>query len=77
MGPENADPMSVSPFGGTHLAFEQWLQHIFLPNAHKAIEEGNGPEESSVGIAAIRNLDGNWEAEHLVELLCEFDSIYN
>ena len=62
-----------SAFGYGQISFEQWLGHVFLPNARSAAESGEIPSVSNVGIAAIRNFDGYDEASELISMLCEFD----
>lgn len=58
------------------MTFTQWLQFIFVPRVHEAIASNQFPSSSSVGTQAIREFDGDLEAAHLVELLCEFDSLF-
>jgi len=64
-------------FGMDTMAFEQWLQFIFIPRVHEAVETNSFPDSSMVVTQAIREFDGNSEADHLVELLSEFDSLIN
>jgi uncharacterized protein YqcC (DUF446 family) len=71
---EVGEPARVtSAFGIGEMPFQHWLARVFLPAARRAVAEKDLPKGSSVGTAAIRNLDGCEEAETLVSLLCEFD----
>ena len=63
----------TAAFGNGQMSFEQWLAHVFLPNARAAVESEDLPASSSVGTAAIRNLDGNSEAGELISMLIQFD----
>jgi uncharacterized protein YqcC (DUF446 family) len=67
--PERVD----SAFGMNEMSFEGWLARVFVPAARQRIAEKDLPDESQVGTAAIKNLDGCDEAAELVSLLCEFD----
>jgi uncharacterized protein YqcC (DUF446 family) len=58
------------------MAFSQWLQFIFLPRVREAIAANNFPSESNVGTQAVREFDGAPNADHLVTLLAEFDSLF-
>lgn len=64
----------TSAFGMNDMTFEQWLARVFVPAVRNAIADKNLPSESSVGTAAIRNLDGNDDAAELVSMLCELDA---
>lgn len=64
-----------SAFGMAAMPFEQWLVKVFLPRAYEASYKNQWPPRSQVGIAAIRNFDGQDEYASLVTLLCEFDQI--
>ena len=58
--------------------FEMWLQCIFIPNVKKAIETGNYPEKSEVGLMAMRQYDYHSfvpQAATLLSLLQEFDKL--
>jgi len=63
----------TSAFGYGQMTFEHWLAHVFLPHARAAVESEDLPASSSVGTAAIRNLDGNSEASELISMLIQFD----
>ena len=58
------------------MTFTQWLQFVFVPRVHEAIAANSFPRSSSVGTQAIREFDGDLNAAHLVELLCEFDAFF-
>lgn len=64
-----------SAFGMAEMPFEHWLVKVFLPRAYQAADTKQWPAKSQVGIAAIRNFDGQDEYANLVALLCEFDQI--
>jgi len=65
-------------FGMDTMAYSQWLQFIFIPRVAELLRTaGEFPSSSSVGAQAIREFDGCSEAQGLVTLLCEFDSIFN
>ena len=59
-------------------SFELWLQRIFVPNARRAALTGFYPNESQVGLMAMREYDYHSKvdkAEKLMRLLNEFDLI--
>ena|SRR5690242_3118896 len=58
------------------MAFSQWLQFIFLPRVRQAVESNSFPRSSSVGAQAVREFDGDPEADQLVTLLSEFDALF-
>lgn len=59
------------------MPYVYWLQFIFIPRVRSVVEErGQFPPASSVGGQAIREFDGQDEAEPLVTLLCEFDALF-
>ena len=61
-------------------SFEAWLQFVFLPNARQAVEKRALPRSSQVGLMAKRQYDYHShvpEAQDLVRLLHEFDSMIN
>lgn len=61
-------------FGADTMAFSQWLQFVFLPNAREAVAGKRAlPRRSMVGAQAVREFDGDEEAEHLCSLLSSFD----
>jgi uncharacterized protein YqcC (DUF446 family) len=63
-------------FAGDTMAFPQWLQFIFLPNARRAAATNSFPSKSQVGGKAVREFDGMDEASRLIELLSEFDALF-
>lgn len=72
--PHSAGPAVVdAAFGGASMAFEQWLAQVFLPAARAAIAARDLPSTSQVGVAAVRNFDGQDEMNNLAALLGEFD----
>jgi uncharacterized protein YqcC (DUF446 family) len=66
-----------SAFGYGQASFEQWLGHVFLPNARAAVAANELPALSQVAGAAVRNLDGVDEADALISLLSAFDAKIN
>ena len=59
-------------------SFELWLQCIFLPNARNAAENSAYPNNSQVGLMAMRQYNYHSEvpqAKTLLKLLYEFDEI--
>ena len=63
------------------MAFPQWLQFVFTPRVRAIIEAGGGfPSKSQVGAQAFREFvmwpAYNVNAERLVQLLNEFDSMF-
>jgi uncharacterized protein YqcC (DUF446 family) len=64
-------------FAGDTMSYDQWLQFIFIPRVKQIIEtRGQFPASSSVGAQAVREFDGNREADRLITLLSEFDSMF-
>jgi uncharacterized protein YqcC (DUF446 family) len=60
------------------MAFSQWLQFIFVPRVREIIESrGQFPTRSMVGAQAVREFDSDPEASRLVDLLCEFDRLFD
>lgn len=58
--------------------FEIWLQCTFLPNAREAVQTGEYPNRSEVGLMAFRQYDYHSplpEASQLLKLLYEFDKL--
>lgn len=64
-----------SAFGIGEMPFEDWLAKVFVPRAYEAASTDQWPPRSQVGVAAIRNFDGQDGYSGLVDLLCEFDLI--
>lgn len=70
------EPVTAPPrgaFGSENMAFEQWLQSVFLPNVRRAAAVNRFPPESYVAVAATRNFDGWSEAQPLIGLLQKID----
>ena len=60
------------------MAFPQWLQFVFIPRVRQIIDEqGAFPSQSMVGTQAIREFDGDVNAEQLVSLLNDFDRLFD
>lgn len=68
-------------FCADKLAFHQWLQFVFIPNVRKIIsEKGELPDDSQVGIKAMREYDymsTESKALELSTLLQSFDQLIN
>src|SRR5215470_6102846 len=54
------------------MTFAQWLQFIFLVRVREAVASNEFPSGSSVGAQAVREFDGDPDADRLVTLLSEF-----
>jgi uncharacterized protein YqcC (DUF446 family) len=68
----------MGAFGYKTMAFEQWLQFVLLPRVRDIIaSEDDFPEESEVGVYALRAFDSYPDADGLSELLIAFDSLFN
>ena len=59
------------------MTFVQWLQFIFLPRVREAVASNSFPKGSSVGTQAVREFDGDPEADQLITLLSEFDELFS
>ena len=59
------------------MTFTQWLQFVFLPRVREAVASGEFPNSSSVGAQAVREFDGEPDADRLVTLLSEFDALFD
>lgn len=57
--------------------FSQWLQFIFLPRVREAVASNEFPSGSSVGAQAVREFDGDSDADRLINLLSEFDALFD
>ncbi|HEU0176863.1 MAG TPA: YqcC family protein [Blastocatellia bacterium] len=65
-----------SAFAMDTMTFSQWLQFIFIPRVNSLIETGEElPRDSHNGAQAVREFDGDDQAQRLVALLSEFDEI--
>ena len=58
------------------MTFAQWLQFVFLPRVREAAAVNQFPSSSSVGAQAVREFDGDPNADPLVQLLSEFDALF-
>ena len=59
------------------MIFAQWMQFVFLPRVREAAAANQFPSSSSVGAQAVREFDGDPNAEQLVSLLSEFDTLFD
>jgi uncharacterized protein YqcC (DUF446 family) len=60
------------------MPFSYWLQFIFIPRVRSIIAAlGDFPHSSQVGAQAVREFDGQWEANDLVSKLSAFDALFN
>jgi uncharacterized protein YqcC (DUF446 family) len=68
---------SLEPFCCDTLAFEQWLQFIFIPKMHHLIVKQQLPK--TVGIAAMAEYlwDGQARYRPLITLLHEIDALFS
>jgi uncharacterized protein YqcC (DUF446 family) len=65
---------SQQAFFADTMTFYQWIQFVLLERVREIVEKrGAFPRGSSVGVYAVRELDGYDEAGELVAALCEFD----
>jgi uncharacterized protein YqcC (DUF446 family) len=56
--------------------FYQWLQFALLERIRGIVRErGEFPGHSQVGVYAVGELDGAWEADELIRLLIELDDL--
>jgi uncharacterized protein YqcC (DUF446 family) len=75
--PPAAALQSTLPFCFDTLAFEQWLQWVFLPRFWALLQQG-GPLPERSGIAPMAEVwfeDKAMDAENLIELLRAFDEV--
>ena len=55
-------------FGMNTMAFAQWLRYVFVPRVEGLLEsDGPWPYNSSVGIHAVREFDGVYEASASID----------
>jgi uncharacterized protein YqcC (DUF446 family) len=65
-------------FARDTMAYSQWLQFVFIPNARRLAEEGGEfPATSQVGAQAIREFDGAPHADVVIDRLTEFDALFD
>ena len=79
-----AEPLSPeaykfqAAFAMDTMAFSQWLQFVFVPRVKQIVEDKEEfPTGSMVAVQATREFDGVDEADRLVELLSEFDALFD
>lgn len=80
--PLTADQLDFhAAFGGDKMAFEQWLQFIFISNVRDLIAaNGKFPNHSQVADQAFREwrMWGDREGvDQLLELLNDFDALFS
>ena len=65
-------------FAGDTMAFDQWLQYVFIANVRAILDQrGQFPASSSVGSYAVREWDGSpFGTDHLIDLLIAFDRLF-
>jgi uncharacterized protein YqcC (DUF446 family) len=75
--PPSAEALaSVEPFSVDTLAFEEWLQWIFLPRMKAIIESGQTlPSVSGIRPMGEMVYSGSTKAKGLLVLLGEFDEL--
>jgi uncharacterized protein YqcC (DUF446 family) len=65
-------------FAADSMSFAQWLQFVLLPRVRELVDsDGEFPACSSVGAQAVREFDGHHEAGTLLQLLCDFDALFD
>lgn len=75
--PLRAEQMEFTQaFAMDTMTFVQWLQFVFLPRVREAAAANQFPSGSSVGAQAVREFDGDPNADHLTSLLSEFDALF-
>jgi uncharacterized protein YqcC (DUF446 family) len=75
LGPEQYN--FTRAFAMDTMSFDQWLQFIFVPKVRGIISARDKfPASSSVGAQAVREFDTYPNAQRLVTLLSEFDSLF-
>lgn len=63
-------------FAQDTMTFAQWLQFVLIPRVRQIVEQrGEFPHASMVGAQAVREFDGDRQADTLVQLLNEFDRV--
>ncbi len=69
---------NMGAFGSNTMTLEQWIQFVLLQRIQQVIEsKGQFPSQSQVGTYAVRNFDGDPDADNLVRLLNELDDLIN
>lgn len=68
----------MGAFGSQTMTFEQWLQFVLIPRIQTIVEEkGEFPDESMLAAYAIRNFDGDPDANGIHDLLYNLDDLIN
>lgn len=77
--PSPAAMASRTPFCADTLSFPEWLQFVFLPRMHEALEGREPlPEDSNISAMAEESLPAlGGDARRLLPLLREFDELIN
>ena len=56
------------------MPFSYWLQFVFIPRVNQIVNtDEHLPTRSMVGVQAVREFDGDDEANQLVSMLSSFD----
>jgi len=67
---------NMGAFGGRTMAFEQWIQFVLLERIREIVRtRAVFPSSSQVGVYAVRELDGDQDADELRSLLSTLDWI--
>jgi uncharacterized protein YqcC (DUF446 family) len=67
---------NMGAFGMNTMAFEQWIQFVLLERLHDIIKtKGDFPKNSHLATYAVRNFDGDPEADKLQDLLSRLDTL--
>ncbi len=74
--PDPSRLVDPGPFGMNTLAPEEWLQFVLVPRVREVVRtRGNFPSDSQVAVWAVRNFESG--AEHLLDLLRDFDGLFS
>jgi len=69
--------VDMGAFGMKTLAPEQWIQWVLVPRVRDIVrEKGDFPSESNVSAWAVKNFDGDPDADQLLKLLGDFDALF-
>ena len=70
--PEAFEDMGA--FGTNTMAFEQWIQFVLLKRIREIVgERGGFPGGSQLSVHAVREFDGDFAAERLIQILRKID----
>ncbi len=70
--------VEMGAFGSKTMAFSEWLQFVLLPRVQQIIETREEfPAQSNVAAYAYREFDGVADREILIQLLADFDRLFN